>query len=178
MNLKNQFFGEIEMDESYFGAKRKRGHHSKLKPGRGTQKQPVFGIFEKNGSVYTEIIPDCKKDTLQPIIREKVSLESQIHTDSWRGYNGLVGVGFDKHFRVKHGENEFVKYEKGIKIHINEIEGFWSFTKRRLTKFNGTKQNFHLHLKECEWRWKQNDEEKMLNELTKILKRFRNLNES
>ena len=172
MNLKNQFFGEIEMDESYFGAKRIRGKSGKLKRGRGTLKQPVFGIFERNGSVYTEIIPDCKKTTLQKIIRGKVALESQIHTDSWRGYNGLVDVGFDKHFRVKHGQNEFVKYEKGVRTHINGIEGFWSFTKRRLAKFNGTKKNFHLHLKECEWRWRQNDEKEMVKELTKILKKF------
>ncbi len=178
LNQKNQFFGKIEMDESYFGAKRKRGQSGKLKRGRGTNKQPVFGIFERNGRVYTEIVPDCKQDTLQRIIRGKVSIESELHTDSWRGYNGLVDVGYNKHFRVKHGENEFVKYEKGVKSHINGIEGFWSFTKRRLAKFNGTKTNFHLHLKECEWRWKQSNEEEMIKELTSILKRFIKLKES
>ena len=55
------FVGEVELDESYFGAKRIRGYHGKLKRGRGTKKQPVFGIFERNGRVYTEIVPDCKK---------------------------------------------------------------------------------------------------------------------
>ena len=39
--------------------------------------------------------------------------------------------------------------------HINGIEAFWSFTKRRLTKFNGVKKHFALHLKECEWRYGQ-----------------------
>jgi transposase-like protein len=43
--------------------------------------------------------------------------------------------------------------ENGVKTHINGMESFWSFTKRRLSKFNGTKKNFELHLKECEWRW-------------------------
>ena len=90
---------------------------------------------------------------MQAIIKGKVDIESEIHTDFWRGYNGLVDVGFGKHFRVEHRENEFVKYEKGVRTHINGIEGFWSFTKRRLTKFNGYKKNFELHLKECEWRW-------------------------
>ncbi len=38
------------------------GFHGKLKRGRGTLKQPVFGIFERNGRVYsTEIVPDCKR---------------------------------------------------------------------------------------------------------------------
>lgn len=46
--------GEAEVDESYFGAKRVRGFRGKLKRGRGTRKQPIFGIFERNGRVYTE----------------------------------------------------------------------------------------------------------------------------
>lgn len=145
-----RIFGEAEIDESYFGAKRKRGFRGKLKRGRGTQKQPVFGIFKRNGHVYTEIIPNCKKRVLQPIIRGKIDPSTIIYSDKWRGYDGLVDVGYDRHFRVNHSENEF---SKGDNIHINGIENFWSFTKRRLTKFNGVKRNFELHLKESEWRY-------------------------
>lgn len=73
-----------------------------------------------------------------------------IHSDGWRGYDGLVDLGFDKHFRVHHGANEFVRGES----HINGIESFWSYTKRRLTKFNGVpKKTFYLHLKETEFRF-------------------------
>ena len=62
--------GEIEVDESYFGKRRIRG-----KRGRGASgKTIVFGIFKRNGWVYTEIVPDCKKRTLQAIIRGKVGL--------------------------------------------------------------------------------------------------------
>jgi len=143
-------FGEIELDESYFGARRKRGFRGKLKRGRGTQKQPVFGILKRDGRVYTEIIPDCKKKTLQAVIKGKIDKSAVIYSDGWRGYDGLVDVGYDKHFRVNHGNNEF---SKGHGIHINGIENFWSFTKRRLSKFNGVKKNFDLHLKESEWRY-------------------------
>ncbi|MFA5421129.1 MAG: IS1595 family transposase, partial [Patescibacteria group bacterium] len=45
------------------------------------------------------------------------------------------------------------EFSKGHGIHINGIENFWSFTKRRLAKFNGVKKNFDLHLKESEWRY-------------------------
>ena len=38
------------------------------------------------------------------------------------------------------------QYQKGGGIHINGIENFWSFTKRRLAKFNGVKKHFDLHL--------------------------------
>ena len=72
-------------------------------------KQPVFGVFERDGRVYTEIVPDCKRLTLQAVILGKVSIESVIYSDGWRGYNGLVDVGYSKHFRVYHGDNEFAR---------------------------------------------------------------------
>ncbi len=155
-----QFFGEIECDEAYFGSSRVRGIKMPKKRGRGTLKQPVFGILERNGRVYTEIIPNAQAVTLRPIIKGKVNIESIIFTDEWRGYSGLVDVGYGKHFRV----NKSIHFSDGKGKHINGIESFWSFTKRRLAKFNGVKKYFSLHLKECEWRWN-----KQIKELEKEL---------
>jgi transposase-like protein len=140
------FQGVVEVDESYFGAKRVRG-----KRGRGAAgKIPVFGILQRKGKVYTEIVPDCAQATLQAIIRGKVSPDSVIHSDGWRGYNGLVDIGYKKHYRVHHGANEFARGKK----HINGIESFWAFAKTRLSKFNGlSKKMFYYHLKECEFRF-------------------------
>jgi len=153
---------EVEVDESYFGARRVRG-----KRGRGASgKTIVFGIFKRNGCVYTEIVPDCKKATLQAIIRGRVAPETVIHSDGWRGYDGLVDVGYSKHFRVNHGQNEFVRGSS----HVNGIEGFWSFAKRRLQKFNGVAtETFHLHLKECEYRFNLRSQN-LYRELLKLLK--------
>jgi transposase-like protein len=121
--------GEIEVDESYFGPHRVRG-----KRGRGAgRKTIVFGLFKRDEEVYTEIVTDCKKATLQAIIRGRVSADAVIHSDGWRGYDGLVDVGYSKHYRVNHGDNEFAN----DRSHINGIESFWSFAKRRLQKFNG-----------------------------------------
>ncbi len=147
------FVGEIEVDESYFGPRRLKGKSTKK--GRGTHKQPVFGIYERNGRVYTQTIPDCKLRTLRAIISGKIDLNSTIYSDSWKGYDGLVDVGYDKHFRVNHRKDEFSRNG----VHINGIEAFWSFTKRRLSKFNGVKKNFNLHLKECEWRWSKSTDQ-------------------
>ena len=137
---------EVEVDESYFGARRVRG-----KRGRGASgKTIVFGIFKRNGCVYTEVVPDCKKATLQAIIRGRVGLEAVFNSDGWRGYDGLVDVGYSKHYRVNHGDNEFVSGTH----HVNGIESFWSYAKRRLQKFNGVStRTFYLHLKECEYRF-------------------------
>lgn len=99
--------GEAECDEAYFGAKRVRGFHGKSKRGRGTSKQPVFGIFERGGRVFTELVPDCKKKTLQALILGRVSKEAVVYTDSWRGYDGLVDIGYDRHVRINHRRDEF-----------------------------------------------------------------------
>ncbi len=75
--------GEVEADESYFGARRVRG-----KRGRGASgKTVVFGLLKRDEYVYTEIVPDCKKATLQSIIRGRVAPEAVIHSDGWRGYD-------------------------------------------------------------------------------------------
>ena len=116
--------GEVEVDESYFGARRVKGVR-----GRGAKgKTIVFGLFKREGRVYTEIVPDCSKITLQGIIRGRVKFESIIHSDGWRGYDGLVDLGYQKHFRVEHGNNEFANKNS----HINGIESFWAFAKTRL----------------------------------------------
>ncbi|MDL2300623.1 IS1595 family transposase, partial [Clostridiaceae bacterium OttesenSCG-928-D20] len=139
--------GEFEADESYFGPRRVKG-----KRGRGSgSKTIVFGLFKRDGKVYTEIVPDAKAKTLQAIIRGKADIESIIHTDGWRAYDGLVDLGYEKHFRVNHSENEF---SKGNGNHINGIESFWGFAKHRLSKFKGIpKDKFEIYLKETEFRF-------------------------
>lgn len=164
---KQLFFGEVELDEAYFGAKRLRGINMPQKRGRGTWKQPVFGVFERQGRVYTEIIPDAKRATLRKVIKGKISPESVIYTDGWRGYYGLLDIGYNKHFRIDKSKSFSNKHG----VHINGIESFWSFTKRRLAKFNGVKSTFELHLKECEWRWRKSTEE-MEKELWKLLLKY------
>ena len=153
--------GQIEVDESFFGARRPG------KCGRGaTGKTIVFGLFKRDGKVYTEIVPDCASKTLQTIIRGHVSIDSVIHSDGWRGYDGLVDVGYEKHFRVNHGQGEFANGT----THINGIEGFWGFSKTRLTKFHGIpKSHFYLHLKECEFRFNYRSDD-MYHSLLKIIR--------
>jgi len=154
--------GDVEVDESYFGPHRVRG-----KRGRGALgKTIVFGLLKRDDKVYTEVVPDCKKATLQAIIRGRVSVEAVIHSDGWRGYDGLVDVGYAKHYRVHHGQNEFANEVS----HINGIESFWSYAKRRLQKFNGVPAaTFNLHLKECEWRFNHRHDNLYL-ELLRLLR--------
>lgn len=158
------FVGEVELDESYFGAKRVRG-----KRGRGAYgKTIVFGIYKRNGCVYTEIVPNCSRRTLYAIIRGKVGPASTIHTDGFRSYDGIVDLGYQKHYRIEHGKNEFAIGPN----HINGIEGFWGLAKVRLVKFRGVSKNtFYLHLKECEFRFNYRNQD-LYKVLLKITKRI------
>jgi len=155
--------GEFELDESYFGAKRVRG-----KRGRGAAgKTPVFGLLKRDGRVFVSIVKNCSRDEIMPIIKGHILEGSTIHTDGWRAYDGLILNGYD-HYRVHHSANEF---SRG-KCHVNGIESFWSFAKRRLAKFNGiASHKFNLYLKECEFRFNYRGSsfyDKMLKIVTKF----------
>jgi transposase len=152
--------GEVEADESYFGGKRKG------KRGRGAVgKVPVFGLLKRNGKVFTVVIPDAKETTLMPIIRQKVKPDSLVYTDTWRSYNALDVSEF-KHYRINHS-----KLFADKQNHINGIENFWNQAKRHLRRFNGIpKEQFHLFLKECEWRFNNSDPKSQLKQLTQWVK--------
>ncbi len=144
--------GEIEIDESYFGARRVRGVR-----GRGAYgKHTVFRLIKRGGKVYTQVVKNCSTSELTPIIKGKVPTDSVIYTDGFKTYDGLVNFGFKKHHKIKHVENEFAKGHN----YINGIENFWAIAKTRLSKFRGiSKATFYLHLKECEFRFNNRDQD-------------------
>ena len=131
------------------------------------EKLAVFGLLKRGGKVIVRIVPDCSKESLMPIIQGLALEGSTIHSDGWKAYDGLILNGYD-HYRVFHSENEFARG----KCHVNGIENFWSFAKRRLAKFNGCDSDkFVVHLMECEWRYNHRNED-LYKELSEILKRY------
>ena len=58
------------------------------------------------------------------------------------------------------------------KNHINGIENFWGYAKHRLSKFKGIKkENFLLHLKECEFRYNTKTiQENLYQKLLKLIR--------
>ena len=157
----------IEVDESYFWAKRIKG-----KRWRGAgNKTKVLWLLKRQGKVFVQVIPDCSAKSILPIIRGKIDPnDSIVNTDWWRSYNWLIDLWYKKHYRVRHSQNEFARWNK----HINWIESFRSFTKRRLSKFNWiSNHKFVLHLKECERRfncWLQ--KENKYKQLMKMCRKF------
>ena len=139
----NFLSGEIEVDESYFGGVRKG------KRGRGAAgKVPVFGLLRRGGRVYAVTIPNARRETLLPIIEEKITPDSIVYTDGFSAYDALDVSDFH-HVRINHSDT-FVKDRN----HINGIENFWNQAKRHMRRYNGIpKEQFPLFLKECEWRF-------------------------
>lgn len=135
--------GEIELDECYFGGRRKGNR------GRGAAgKVPVFGILERNGKVQVSVVPNVTADTLIGLTVKTVRRGSIIYTDKFRSYDSLMFCGY-RHLKIDHGK----RYASG-KVYINGLEGFWSWAKERLIKHHGvSKENFPLYLKELEFRY-------------------------
>ena len=144
------FAGEVEIDESYFGARRVRGQR-----GRGAAgKTPVIGLRKRDGKVFVEIVKDCSRKELMPVIKGQVMEDSTVYTDGWKAYDSLVREGY-KHHRVHHHKDEFARGRN----HVNGIESFWSYVKFRMVKLRGVKrEQFVIHLLESAWRFNHKQE--------------------
>ena len=156
------FSGEIEVDESYFGGRRK-GLRGRATAG----KVPVFGLLKRGGKVYAKMISDVKSATLQAIWEEKIVPDSIVYTDTFVSYN-VLDVSVFKHHRINH-RRRFADRRN----HINGIENFWNQAKRHLRRFNGIpKEHFPLFLRECEWRFNNPDPKDQLLQLNQWVKQF------
>ena len=140
--------GELEIDESYFGGK-KKGQR-----GRGAKnKTIVFGILERKGKIYTKIVENVSAETLMNEIQNKTLKGSVFYTDGWKSYASLHQYG--KHNVIDH-DKELVDTNHN---HINGVEGFWSFAKERFHKYHGIdKQNYPFYVKEMEFRFNHRNE--------------------
>ena len=150
--IRNVAFAEV--DESYFGAKRVRG-----KAGRGAKgKTIVFGLRSGN-KVHAEKVPNCRRNTLIPIIVRCCAIDARIHSDGFKSYKCLKKMGYD-HKVIKHSEEEFSKVIDGEKVHTNGIETAWSCCKTKLSRYRGIHPSrFDLYLAECVFRFNHRQED-------------------
>ncbi len=141
--------GEIEIDDAYFGGRRKSKH------GRGARdKRVVLGLLERDGRVYTKVVEQLTADELMAYIRKYTRKGSVYYTDTFRSYNSLRRLG--KHHRLDHSK----AFAYRGKNHINGIEGFWSFAQHILYHYRGiSKFHFPMYLKEVKYRFNHRKKE-------------------
>jgi transposase len=117
--LESPFSGDIEVDESFIGARRAHG-----KRGCGAREKPSFSDYKQQHKNCPYLLQRHATSAYQRQSR----LENTIHSDGWKDYNRL---GYKKHYRVQHGNNEFANSNS----HINGIENYWGIAIMRLEKF-------------------------------------------
>lgn len=158
MNIPEVFEGIVEVDETYIGGQWKNKRKAKkiigTKRGRGTSKQPVFGILCRGGKVWAEVVPNVEAKTLLPLLKKRVRRGSIVCTDTFKSYTGVAARGYI-HRLVNHNEGE---YSRGGGNHINGLEGFWGYLKRKLASKGGIRrEKQNLYLSEYVWRYNNRD---------------------
>jgi transposase len=167
------FSGEVEIDETYIGGKPRLGQiRSRTEAGKWIErKTSVMGILERGGKVAALIVPDSRKKTMHPIIRERVLPESMIYTDEFKTYRGLGKQGFT-HKRVNHSEKVYVAGD----AHVNSIEGFFSLLKRGIGGVYHSVSSKHLQDYVNEYAFRYNhraDDEAMYDALAGRVRKVR-----
>jgi transposase-like protein len=118
--------GTVEIDETYVGGKAK----GKGKTGRGTEKEIVIGIRQRNGELRMFRASDVKAGTIAQYIRENVSNNVDvIITDDFASYPFAMeraGVPRTRHKTIKHSSRVYVMGD----IHTNTVESAFSLLKR------------------------------------------------
>ena len=138
--------GTVEVDETCVGGKRSGGKRGRGAPG----KTVVFGMLERDGDVMAKVVPNVRKKTLHPIIKQNVEKGSTVNSDELASYNGLDKAGFE-HETVNHGAGEYVDGD----CHVNGLEGFWARVKLSIrgTHVHVSKKHLQTYVKEFEYRY-------------------------
>lgn len=131
--------GEVEVDETVIGGLSRNMHINKRKRlgTGGAGKVAVMGLLERHGEVRAQVVPNVRRETLQPEVRNNVEQGAQLYTDAWVAYTGL-SVDY-LHEVINHSET----YVRG-RVHTNGIENFWSLLKRTIKGTYVSIEPFHL----------------------------------
>ena len=138
----------VEVDETYVG-----GRRPKIKgfTGRGAKgKTVVMGILERDGEIYTEVVPSASRRSLIPPILANVPVGTRVSTDEWAPYKVLTSLGY-RHETVDHGRKEYARGD----VHVNGLESFWSILKRSIrgTHVHVSRKHLPKYLGEFKFRY-------------------------
>lgn len=124
-----------------------------LKTDAGRNIRPVvFGIYRSCDRLHTEILPDVSRSMIHSVIRSSRSvLETQNVAERIRRFSNVADLG---QYRLYNLEKD------GALAVADDVDAFWGLTKHRLAKFKGlNRSTVYLHLKECEFRYNNRNED-------------------
>lgn len=154
--------GIVECDETYIGGKRRRhqshaikqGERKQDQPGPVADKQAVFSVVQRGGRVYSRHIERVTSENLKAVLDQVVEADAHLMTDT----GALRGIGKErKHSLVNHKADEYVRYEEGVCVTTNTVEGYFAILKRGI---NGVyhhvgKNHLHRYLSEFDFRYNE-----------------------
>lgn len=158
--LSSKLQGTIEVDETYIGGKARFGA-LKTKPGEKPKDRPaptsgkaaVVSVLQRGGRVQSLHVEKVTADNLKPIIKKMVAETAHLMTDS---STVLTSAGSKlKHDQVNHSIEEYVRYEDGVCITTNTVEGYFANLKRGIkgVYHHVGKQHLHRYLAEFDFRY-------------------------
>ncbi len=138
----------VEVDETYVGGKRPKIKGFTGRSAKG--KTVVFGILERDGELFTKVVPDASRKSLIPPIVENVPKGTRISSDEWGPYRILSSHGY-RHDTVDHRAKEYARGD----VHVNSLEAFWSMLKRSIrgTHVHVSPKHLPKYLGEFEYRY-------------------------
>ncbi|HEV8588164.1 MAG TPA: IS1595 family transposase [Pyrinomonadaceae bacterium] len=158
--LASQLSGVVEADETYVGGRRRHPSHAikadqrqQDRPAPTADKAAVFSVLQRDGRVRSTHMDRVKGENLKAALRELCTPDAHIITDEAKFYQNLKKEW--KHSTVNHAAKEYARWEDGVCISTNSIEGFFSILKRGI---NGvyhhvSKQHLHRYLSEFDFRF-------------------------
>lgn len=154
--------GIIEADETYIGGRRRKHQRYTLKAGQRVQdilgpvadKQAVFSVMQRGGKVHSRHIERVTADNLKTVLDDVANKDAHLMTDTgvlWAKSTGR------KHSLVNHSADEYVRFDEGVMITTNTVEGYFSILKRGI---NGVyhhvgRNHLHRYLSEFDFRYNE-----------------------
>jgi transposase-like protein len=163
--LSSKLQGIIEVDETYIGGKirtvpqvQKLATRPKDRISPVSNKAAVVSVLQRGGRVQSKHVQRVTTENLRPIIEQMVAEDAHVMTDSSTVLKGAMRGR--QHSRVDHKADEYVRYENGVCITTNSIEGYFATLKRGI---NGVyhhvgKQHLHRYLSEFDFRYNSRKE--------------------
>ncbi len=166
--------GIIEMDESYFGGRARQLKKvadnypsistNTLKRGRGTNKVSVTAMVQRKGIVHTQVMEKLSKRNLLAMLKHYAKKDNSILvTDGFKSYKELET--YIDRLEINHSK----EYSKGI-VHVNTVEGFWSWVKNGIKGSYKAISKKYLPFYLVEYEWKYNHKTYRGNEFETFLK--------
>jgi transposase-like protein len=160
--LPEKMSGIIEADETYIGGKRRYHQPQAVKPGMRAQdrpgpvadKAPVFSVMQRGGKVYSRYMERVTAKDLRAVLKDVCEKDAHVMTDT----GVLRGLGKKyKHSLVNHKADEYVRYDEGVCVTTNTVEGYFATLKRGI---NGVyhhvgRKHLHRYLGEFDFRYNE-----------------------